>query len=294
MSVNSLSDKAIDVFRYYLNVLEEKYNISEAKSLLNILFEHFVNIRNLDLVKDPTMKMNASELLKIQCGVDELMKFKPIQYIVGYTIFLDFKFKVSHNVLIPRPETEELVKLIIQDFKKIEHPISILDIGTGSGCIAVTLSKCIYKSTVSAIDICEKAIKLARENAKLNHTKIKFHVMDIFNDFKMNALPMFDLVVSNPPYVKNSEKSLMQRNVLDYEPEKALFVSDENPLIYYYALAEFGKEHLNNKGKLYIEINEAFGKKIAKLLEEKNYSSIKIYKDINGKDRFISAEMITK
>ena len=283
------SNKVSDVFSFYLSVLEDKYESSESKSFLYILFEHYFKFSKLDFVKEPDYRLSESELLKIHFSVKELLKNKPIQHIIGSVNFCGFVFKVSPDVLIPRPETEELVELIVEDCKDLDQKISILDIGTGSGCIAISLSKKIVDSHVQAIDVSEEALKVASENSKINQANAEFTKLDVLNESEIMTLPQFDIIVSNPPYIRNSEKSLMQKNVLDYDPEKALFVSDDNPLIFYKTIAELGLAHLNKNGRLYFEINEAFGSETSDLLKGLNYSTIKIYKDFRGKDRFVSA-----
>ncbi len=281
------SNKIADIFRHYLQVLEGIYELSEAKSFLYLLLDHFFTITRLDLAKNPDARLSESELLKIHFAVKELMNHKPIQHIIGSSSFCGFEFCVNSEVLIPRPETEELVERIIQDVD--DANVSILDIGTGSGCIAISVSKKLPNSMIHAIDVSEDALIIAKKNAKLNGAAVNFLQMDILSNKETACLPKFDIIVSNPPYVRESEKTLMQKNVLDYDPELALFVSDEDPFIFYRVITELGKNHLNQNGKIYFEINEAFGCEISKLLEDRNYSDIKIHKDFRSKDRFISA-----
>ncbi len=287
------SNKISDVFKYYLKPLEELFGLNEAKSFMYNLFEHFLDVNRLDVAKDPDICLSESELLKIHFAVKELLKNKPIQHIIGSTSFCDLEFKVTPEVLIPRPETEELVELIVNEFENLNQSVSILDIGTGSGCIAISLAKKISRSLVYAIDISEAALKVAVENAKINTAKVNFSSVDILDNMETSALPKFNVIVSNPPYIRNSEKSLMQKNVLDYEPESALFVLDEDPLVFYQAIAALGQAHLNDNGRIYFEINEAFGNETSELLKRHKFSNIKIHKDFRGKDRFVSA-ILTK
>ena len=288
------SNNISDVFRHYVKLMEEMYGLAEAKSFMYILFEYFLNVKKLDIAKDPDIRLSESELLKIHFAVKELLKNKPIQHIIGGTLFCDFKFKVSPDVLIPRPETEELVSMIVKQYVELNRPISILDVGTGSGCIAISLSKLIHNSVVHAIDISGKALKISEENANANHAKVEFVQMDVLNENETAVLESFDVIVSNPPYIMEAEKSLMQKNVLDFEPQSALFVSDEDPLVFYQAIASLGQTHLTNNGRIYFEINEALGSEMVELLKKHQYSNIEIFKDFRGKDRFVSAILIKK
>lgn len=288
------SNKITDVFRYYLKLLNENYDLAEAKSLIYRLLEHYFNISRLDIAKDPDIRLTESELLKIHFSVKDLLNNKPIQHIIGIEQFCGLNFKVSKAVLIPRPETEELVEMIVDDCKDTDQKISILDIGTGSGCIAISLNKKISNSIVHAVDISADALQIAKENAEINVTEVVFSRINVLNMNEIVSLPMFDVIVSNPPYIRCSEKKLMHKNVLDYDPESALFVSDDAPLIFYRKIAVLGLTHLNINGKIYFEINEIFGNDIADLLVSNNYSNIKIHKDFRGKDRFVSAILSKK
>lgn len=286
------SNKISDIIRHYLQALEQQYERTEAKSFLYILFEHYFKITKLDFVMDPNKRLSESELLKIHFAVKELINNKPIQHIIGSTRFCDFDFKVNTDVLIPRPETEELVEMIVEDCTKVKQSVSILDIGTGSGCIAISLNKKIPDSIVHAVDISDSALKIAKENAEMIEADVVFTEIDILNNKKIARLLQFDVIVSNPPYIRNSEKIVMHKNVLDYDPETALFVSDDDPLIFYRSIAVLGLSHLNENGKIYFEINEAFGDETSELLKNFNYSNIKIHKDFRGKNRFVSAVLI--
>ena len=252
--------------------LQHLYNRNEIRILLKWISE------------TDNHKPNSSYY---QTVLSELKLGKPIQYVLAESEFYGLKYKVNPSVLIPRPETEELVDLIIQQNKNSEK--SILDIGTGSGCIAIALQKNLSLSKVSAIDISEDAITLARENASLNQVEIAF-----FND---NALhlnsqiyPLYDIIVSNPPYIANAEKKEMNHQVLNHEPHLALFVDDDNPLIFYDKISDFALTNLSPQGKLYFEINQTLGLATKKLLENKGFSA-EIIKDINGNDRIIFAQL---
>lgn len=226
--------------------------------------------------------------MRILDAISQLVEFMPVQYVTGMTWFCGFKFKVRPGVLIPRPETEEMVMKIARKFDKTEG-LSVLDIGTGSGAIAISLSKLLPGASVSAIDISKDALRISEENAFLNESTLTLIESDILNRNKWNRLGKFNLIVSNPPYVKQSERSLMRRNVLDYEPETALFVDDSNSLVFYNAIAEFAATHLEPGGELWFEINETGGKNIFDLLNELGFSGIQIHPDFNSKPRFVSA-----
>ena len=252
--------------------LQHLYNRGEIRILLKWIFEA-VN-------KGPKETFYRTVL-------DELKLGKPIQYILGDCEFYGLKFKVNPNVLIPRPETEELVDLIIHQNKNSE--ITILDIGTGSGCIAIALQKKLSLSSVTAMDISEDALALAQENAGLNQVEIAF-----FNDdalvLNSQKNPQYDIIVSNPPYIANTEKKEMSHQVLEHEPHLALFVDDANPLIFYEKISDFALTNLSPQGKLYFEINQSLGLETKKLLENKGFSA-EIIKDIIGNDRIIEAQL---
>ena len=218
--------------------------------------------------------------------MERLKKHEPIQYILGEAHFYGRKFFVDRTVLVPRPETEELASLIISQHKA-KSEIKILDIGTGSGCIAITLDKELPPCELYAMDIDKEALQTARKNAMIHNSQIMFVQDDIFHP--QPSYPMFDVVVSNPPYVTESEIALMNRNVVEYEPNIALFVPDEDPIKYYTAISEFCEFYLQPAGKLYFEINERLGNKVIELLQSKGYKEIFLFKDFNNKNRIISA-----
>ncbi|PID93756.1 MAG: protein-(glutamine-N5) methyltransferase, release factor-specific [Bacteroidetes bacterium] len=206
---------------------------------------------------------------------------------LGEADFYDLKFKVNKHTLIPRPETEELVHKIIADCNNLSP--QILDIGTGSGCIPIALAKHIKNALISSIDISAEAIDIARQNAENNAVKVEFLHRDILN-WQNYSWQHYDIIVSNPPYVCNSEKAQMNDNVLAYEPHSALFVEDDNPLIFYIAIADFAKKYLNDKGKIYLEINENLGQETLQMLSDKGFVNLQLLQDINGRDRMAVAE----
>jgi release factor glutamine methyltransferase len=268
--------------------LVNQYGQAEARSIQRFLFECFTGLEPAQyLLLRQTEAWKGFEE-KILQAVSQLAEFVPVQYVTGITWFCGLKFSVRPGVLIPRPETEEMVMKIVRKFDKTEG-LSIIDIGTGSGVIAICLEKLLQNEIVSAIDISDEALRIAKENAVLNGSSISFQQSDILNREDWNGFGRFNLIVSNPPYVRQSEKHLMRRNVLDYEPETALFVEDSDPLIFYSTIAEFALEHLETGGELWFEINETEGNNISVLLKELGFTRIHIYADFNGKSRFVSA-----
>ncbi|MCF8298313.1 MAG: peptide chain release factor N(5)-glutamine methyltransferase [Saprospiraceae bacterium] len=285
------SNKIEDIIKYYKTQLTEFYDEKEAESLVKLVVRHYLNLSNTELILNYNKPVNESDMLKIHFAYRDLKAYKPIQYILGETEFYDLKFIVNDNVLIPRPETEELVDWIIKDHKNSNQTLKILDIGTGSGAIAISLKKNLPDSDVTAIDISAKALEVAKINAEKNSVEIIFEELNILGSNAYSKLSKFDVIVSNPPYVRNSEKSKMQKNVLDYEPQNALFVEDNDPLMFYKAITNFAKTNLNQGGELYLEINEALATETVLLLKEKGFSNIELRQDINWKDRMVKCEI---
>lgn len=284
-----------DLEHIFHNELDAVYGKEEVSSFFFLCTQSFYNVSRLQLALDIDLSITKEEQEPIFKALQELKNEKPIQYILQETEFFGLPFKVNKHTLIPRPETEELVALIITDLKNEKHnpkPYSILDIGTGSGCIAITLAKNIENTRVYAIDVSKEAIKVARKNAELNKTEVTFletSILDkndcdlVFKDLK------FDTIVSNPPYVRNLEKVEIKNNVLNNEPHIALFVEDDNPLIFYKAITEFALEKLKPNGKLFFEINEYLGKETKALVEGAGFKSVEIIKDMYSKDRILKA-----
>jgi release factor glutamine methyltransferase len=281
------TNKISSVSNFFYDELLGIYDKSEIENFIFYSFNTFLGFSRTDLMTKPEFRLSESELLKFNNVVKELKKNKPIQYILGSAHFYGFDFYVNENVLIPRPETEELVHLIIKKNKEKED-LSVLDIGTGSGCIAISLKKHLAKSIVTAVDVSEDALLIAEKNAKKYGADVVFKKLDILPAGADLIESFFDLIVSNPPYVLFSEKTSMEKNVLEYEPHKALFVPDKDPLIFYRKIAEFAKKTLNPKGQLYFEINEKKGQETADLLESLGFKNIRLVKDINGKNRILS------
>lgn len=266
--------------------LSDFYPDTEISGLIRLLIENVTKSSIPALLSDKSKKITEEELLKIDKIVERLQKFEPIQYILGETEFYGLPFVVNENVLIPRPETEELVELILKENKTDQS--RILDIGTGSGCIAISLKKYLPKSIVEGWDISKGALEVASLNSKNNSANVLFTQVDILGEYPNQQT--FDIIVSNPPYVLDSEKSEMHTNVLKYEPHTALFVADNNPLLFYNRIADVATQLLTNGGKLYFEINRMKGQETIKMLENKGFSNTQLIKDISGNDRIIKAE----
>ena len=278
-----------ETIAYIKESLRDLYPSSEVSSLVRLIMERVCNIQPHHFLFCKDKELPESEKSRIHDIVERLKQMEPIQYILGTADFYSLQFEVDPSVLIPRPETEELVEQVILD--NADQKIKILDIGTGSGCIAVTLRKHLKKASVIATDISAEALATARRNAKRNNTTVTFIQTDILDPEKaeMDIPFILDVIVSNPPYIKEEEKKDMERNVLDYEPHLALFVPDNDPLLYYWHIAHFGKKKLRRNGHLYFEINAACGNMVVEMLEEEGYKNIELIQDLSGKDRIIKA-----
>lgn len=277
-----------DLKYYFQEKLSPIYGQEEASSFFYWLVEDFLQIKKSNVVFHFSEEIKEVEQAKFENALERLLQHEPIQYITGATEFMGLKFQVTSDVLIPRTETEELVEWILNDFQgKSGESLKILDIGTGSGCIAISLAKYLPKVRVFALDISEKSLEVARQNAEANNVEIQFIQGNILENIKWNET--FDILVSNPPYVTPSEKKWMSDNVLKYEPHTALFAPDETPLLFYEAIARMGKNSLRPGGKLYFEINEAYGQKLINLLTHFSYKDILLKKDFLAKDRFIKS-----
>lgn len=283
-----------DCRKYYASELEKIYGSNEANALIMILLEHYFGIDRVKIAMDPELRLSESELLTLHFAVKELLKNKPIQYILGETEFCGMRFLVDENVLIPRPETEEMVSMIVSRRDKacfVRTGCDVLDIGTGSGCIAISLAKLLKNSSVTAVDVSEKALEVAKKNAEANEVSVTFIKDDILNPQNRDLLNgQFDIIVSNPPYVCESEKSEMRANVLDYEPSTALFVSDNDPLVFYRKILEFAQKALKPNGEVWFEINEKFGNEMLELCHKMGFKHSEIIKDFRGKERFVRVD----
>ncbi len=274
-----------ELTEYALGELASEYEAREIRSLCTRIFTDILSYTNIDIHIRKNEILDRTFVLGFKNIVRELKTAKPIQYILGQTVFDDRILKVDPNVLIPRPETEELVRLTDLHCRP---GLSLLDAGTGSGCIAIALAKRNPLMKITAADICPHALEIARENALSNEVDIDFLERDILN-FDTYAWPFFDIIVSNPPYVRESEKPGIHPRVKDFEPPKALFVPDENPLLFYKCIGELGLAQLNPCGLLFFEINEALGKETATLLSDMGYVGVEIKKDLFDRERFVKA-----
>ncbi|MEI6817256.1 MAG: peptide chain release factor N(5)-glutamine methyltransferase [Bacteroidota bacterium] len=276
-----------DLINAFNERLKEHYPLDEISGFIRWSFDYVCNFKPADLAikRDETIDFN--ELERFNNIIERLKNQEPIQYILGETMFFGLRIMVNEHVLIPRPETEELVDWIIKENKN--DNISIIDIGTGSGCIPIALKSKMGTSlkSVLAIDVSENALVLAKKNADMNAVSIDFRKVDILDDNAWHSLPLVDLIVSNPPYITKNEMVLMERNVLDHEPHLALFVDDGDALLFYKTILEFAKNKLNDGGKIYFEINESRGEELADFIRDNYHYQTIIKKDLSGKDRML-------
>ncbi len=281
-----------DIFHKELDTI---YGRDEVASFFYLSIEHQLKIAKIQLQLEPEFTLTNNETDVFFSILEDLKQQKPIQYILGETEFYGLNFKVNENVLIPRPETEELVDWIIKGSKsKVQssNTFNILDIGTGSGCMAISLAKHLPEAQVFAVDISESALKIAKENADRNEVQVEFIKADIlesslWEDVVLRQMDFFDIIVSNPPYVRELEKREIKPNVLDNEPHLALFVENSNPLIFYKAITDFAVDKLKSNGSLYFEINQYLGQETKKLLVGAEFKDIQLRKDLNGNDRML-------
>ncbi len=280
--------KVQEIHQQSLAKLLQVYGKNEADSMLGIIWEDLMGwgraqriLHNDEVVEDTVVN-------RFQTIVEELLTEKPLQQILGYADFFDNRFKVNEHTLIPRPETEELVAMIIADYKGKEG-LKVLDIGTGSGCIAISLALNLPDSKVTAVDISTGALAIAKENAKNLNALVEFKELDILAEADRAQLGDFDIIVSNPPYVRESEKAMMRKNVLEYEPHTALFVKDEDPLLFYEAISTFAKQHLNEGGGLYFETNQHLEKELSELIDKKEFKEYTLSKDLSDNFRMLKA-----
>ncbi|HBU78912.1 MAG TPA: peptide chain release factor N(5)-glutamine methyltransferase [Muricauda sp.] len=290
-----------DIFHTELGAIYPK---EEIDSFFYSCIEHYLNLERFILAIQPGYTLNKDEEQPLFEALSELKLEKPLQYILGTAHFMDLELRVDENVLIPRPETEELVQWILLDAERPparrvgsrmviersrnDHSLRILDIGTGSGCIAIALAKHLPDAKIYALDVSEGALSVAKENAASNGVDVTFLHQDILNP-EINL--EFDVIVSNPPYVRELEKNEIQRNVKDFEPDTALFVSDEDPLLFYRAILGFAENHLSENGKLYFEINQYLAEETKALFNTRNFSEIELRKDMFGNYRMLKAIM---
>ncbi|WP_426430764.1 peptide chain release factor N(5)-glutamine methyltransferase [Winogradskyella sp. HB-48] len=287
--------KAKDIKYIFHQELDAIYGRDEVSNFFYLSIEHHLNIAKIQLQLEPEFTLTKNETDVFFSILEDLKQQKPIQYILGETEFYGLTFKVNENVLIPRPETEELVDWIIKDSKfKVQSSTSfnILDVGTGSGCIAVALAKHLPNAKVYALDISKKALSIAKENADRNGVRVEFIRADILESSLMDyravgQMGFFDIIVSNPPYVRELEKQEIRPNVLENEPHLALFVDNGNPLVFYKAISDFAVDKLKSNGSLYFEINQYLGQETKQLLVDTEFKAVELRKDLNLNDRMI-------
>lgn len=292
--MNIPSNRVSDIIRYCKHQLNEIYPSFEVDIYIRMLFEAYLDWSYPQLLLNKEKTINQSDLLKFHWAVEDLKRQKPIQYIIGETEFCDCKIKVTPDVLIPRPETEEIILHTAKYYQSISNNSkrpSILDICTGSGCIAIALSKQLQAKETIGIDISNAALSIAKENAEQNHQNVQFIELDILSNETGVPTGPFDIIISNPPYVCQREREQMSRNVLDYEPPIALFVDDNNPLIFYKAIATLAISRLAKEGILVFEINEAYGQETLDMLSLVGFAG-KLFKDFREKHRYIIAQSI--
>jgi release factor glutamine methyltransferase len=280
---------------YFVDAISDLYPSEEVQSFFNLLSEKHLGLSRIEIALNSDTSISEENISKFKEAIQRLKNYEPIQYILGETEFFGLPFKVDENVLIPRPETEELVLWVISEFRIQNSEFRIIDIGTGSGCIPIALASRFPEAKITALDISKGALEVAKQNAKLNEVNINFIEADILdsNTWNLDFENLeFDIVVSNPPYVRELEKELMEANVIKYEPATALFVKDEDPLLFYRKIAQFGKQYLKPTGLLFFEINEYLGESMLELLKEEGYSEIEIKKDIFNKDRMIKCKRL--
>ena len=285
--------------------LQTIYENGEAETISEWIMESLTGIKRSDRIFQKDKMLNAGQELQLKQWTERLLQYEPVQYVLNECWFCGLKFYVDKNVLIPRPETEELVEWVVEEVKSektkvkeylfsAQHTpltthhsaLTILDVGTGSGCIPIALKKRLPKAQVWSCDVSEGALDVAKKNASTLGIDVNFFLLDFLNKEKRNTLPQFDIIVSNPPYIPVKDKLTMHRNVLDFEPGTALFVPDNDALVFYKAIADFGKTHLKKEGIIYAEIHESLGKMTMDLFESNGYITT-IKKDMQGKERMI-------
>jgi release factor glutamine methyltransferase len=275
--------------KYITDNLAPIYDETEAINIAYWIIEYITGLNKSQLISS-RLQLDQKQIEQVNSITVRLLSHEPIQYILHQSFFYGFSFYVDKNVLIPRPETEELVDWIISDCKFPINQLSILDVGTGSGCIAASLKRKLRKADVWAIDISPAALDVAKKNATNLSADIKFLEIDFLNTSDREALTQFHIIVSNPPYIPIKDKASMKAHVVEYEPATALFVPDNDALLFYKSLAEFGRSHLQKNGSIYMEIHENLGPQVRKLFEMNNYHT-QLKKDMQGKDRMIKASI---
>ncbi len=287
------SNRVSDIMALFHEELDTLYGSGETGVFIGMLFEAFLGWDKVRLLTSKEQTVDQSDLLRFHWALEDLKRYRPIQHIIGCTEFCGCRIAVSPDVLIPRPETEEIVNWVVNQFSTLNSQLSILDLCTGSGCIAIALKKALPAADVTAVDISSAALEIARQNAQNNGVDVNFVQTDILNSQFSILNSQFSIIISNPPYVRESERAQMQRNVLDYDPALALFVPDDDPLRFYRAIAAIARQHLAEDGMLVVEINEALADETAALFREHAFSPA-IHTDFRGKQRWISATTVNR
>lgn len=278
------------IYNDFRNKLKTIYDDREAENICDWLFENVTGLKKWERRQNQNSEFAETDSEKIKTYLEELLKHKPVQYVLHEAWFYKRKFYVNENVLIPRPETEELVEWIVSDFKKEKYskPIKIIDIGTGSGCIPVSLKKELPESSIAAIDVSDKALSVAKINAEELHAIINFFQIDFLNENEWKMLSQYDIIVSNPPYIPLNEKEILAKSVTDFEPGIALFVKNNDPFIFYKKIAGFAKSNLKESGKIYVEVHDEYAKEVGSIFESAGFL-VEIKNDIYGKQRMVKS-----
>jgi len=269
--------------------LKSIYENEELKNIIDLVLEHITGLPRIEQVRNKIPYLTCTQLEDLDTITERLKQNEPVQYVLGEAWFAGMKFKVNKHVLIPRPETEELVDWVVKQYAIDTRQLAIIDIGTGSGCIPITLKKKLPEAKVSAIDVCSEALFTVTENAIALDAEVDLMLLDFLDEEKWKELGQYDVIISNPPYVRQSEVNTMHTRVKNFEPHLALFVPDTDAWLFYKKLADFSLQHLSPGGSLFVEINEALGESIINLFKEKGLINIELRKDMQGKDRMIRA-----
>ncbi|MCP4520395.1 MAG: peptide chain release factor N(5)-glutamine methyltransferase [Cytophagales bacterium] len=280
------SDKATqEILQQISSQIQEIYEEREAQNIAQWLTEDLFKISQFQILNNESIPWNENKEQSLSEAIERLKQYEPLQYISQQADFFGHTFKVSPNTLIPRPETEELVALILSETNN-QDALNIVDIGTGTGCIPITLQSKLKRAQIYGLDISQKALEVAQENNKLHQTNVDFQRKDILAE-DLKTLPSLDIIVSNPPYIKEEEKKEMAKNVLDHEPHLALFVPNDSPLLFYIRITELAQQSLKKGGKLYFEIHESYGQETAQMMKSKGFEQVEIIQDLQGKDRIV-------
>ena len=280
-----------EAYQLIITTLQPVYGKEETAAMALLLLEHYTGTERLQIKLNAGVTINSNAEVSIKKALQQLLEHKPLQYVLEEAWFANMLFYVDENVLIPRPETEELVNWITGKYKTKKHSIDIIEIGTGSGCIAITLKKEIATANITAVDVSNSALEVAKKNAVKLGTVIQFMLVDFLNEGNWNSLGQFNIIVSNPPYIPANEKAKLEVNVADWEPSTALFVPENDPLLFYKKIAAFGKTHLKEGGEIFAECHQEYAAAAKKMFEENGYSC-EVKRDIFENERMIRAALL--